>query len=119
MIASNVTTSITLLSLGYMTNKKIVNASQTIPAEVLAFSQPNKTVIPYDAHAPYINVTLKEYSYLSLFNSDRHNDGYEFKNSGLCPGCEKEHDKGKVVGRCIKILITLSADLYLIKKKSR
>ena len=23
---------------------------------------------------------------------------YEFKNSGLCPGC----DKGKVVGRCIK-----------------
>ena len=92
------------LSLGRMTSKKIVNASQTTPAEVPAFSQPNKNmpVIPYDAHAPYINVALKEYPYLSLFNNDRHNDGYEFKNYGLCPGCEKEHNKGKVVGRCIK-----------------
>src|SRR6266542_250277 len=62
----------------------------------------NSPVIPYDARAPYINVTLKEYPYLSLYNSDRHNDGYEFKSSGLCPGCGKEHDKGKVVGRGIK-----------------
>jgi hypothetical protein len=59
-------------------------------------------VIPYDARAPYINVALKEYPYLSLYNSDIHNDAYEFKNSGLCPGCGKEHNKGKVVGRCIK-----------------
>ena len=29
-------------------------------------------VIPYDARAPYINVALKEYPYLSLYNSDRH-----------------------------------------------
>ena len=99
MITSDATASITLASLGRMTSKKII---KTIPAEVPAFSQPNKTVTPYDARAPYINVALKEYPYLSLFNSDRHNDGYEFKNSGLCPGCEKEHDKGKVVGRCIK-----------------
>ncbi|CAG8467640.1 19866_t:CDS:2, partial [Rhizophagus irregularis] len=56
----------------------------------------------YDARTPYINVTLKEYFYLSLFNSDRHNDRYEFKNSGLCPECGKKHDKGKIVGRCIK-----------------
>ncbi|POG81949.1 hypothetical protein GLOIN_2v1470482 [Rhizophagus irregularis DAOM 181602=DAOM 197198] len=35
---------------------------------------------------------------LPMFNNDR----YEFKSSGLCPGCEKEHDKGKVVGRDIK-----------------
>ena len=47
-------------------------------------------------------MALKEYPYLSLYNSDRHNDAYKFKNSGLCPGCEKEHSKGKVVGRCIK-----------------
>jgi len=39
-------------SLSRMTSEKIVNASQTIPAEVPAFSQPNKTVIPYDARAP-------------------------------------------------------------------
>ncbi|CAB4431595.1 unnamed protein product [Rhizophagus irregularis] len=53
----------------------------------------NSPVILYDAHAPYINMTLKEYSYLSLYNSDRYNDRYEFKSSGLCLGCEKEHDK--------------------------
>ncbi|PKY23217.1 hypothetical protein GLOIN_2v1474727 [Rhizophagus irregularis DAOM 181602=DAOM 197198] len=63
----------------------------------------NSSVIPYDARAPYINVTLKEYPYLSLYNSDRHNDRYEFKSSGLYSGCEKEHNKGKVVGREIKI----------------
>ena len=92
-------------------NSEKVNAPstpQTIPAEVKAnipqISQPNKNmpVIPYDARAPYINVALKEYPYLSLYNSDRHNDAYEFKNSGLCPGCEKEHNNGKVVGRGIK-----------------
>ncbi|CAI2199533.1 11351_t:CDS:1, partial [Funneliformis geosporum] len=95
MITSNAIASITLPSLSCMTSEKIVNASQTIPAEVPAFPQPNKTVIPYDARAPYINVALKEYPYLSLFNSDIHNDGYEFKNSGLCPRCGKEHNKGK------------------------
>ena len=58
----------------------------------------NTPVIPYDARAPYINVALKEYPYLSLYNSDKHNDAYEFKNLGLCPECEKEHNKGKVVG---------------------
>ncbi|RIA90116.1 hypothetical protein C1645_823807 [Glomus cerebriforme] len=53
----------------------------------------NSPVIPYDARAPYINVALKEYPYLSLFNSDIHNNGYKFKNSGLCPECGKEHNK--------------------------
>src|SRR4051812_34545169 len=103
-VTSEMITTTTSLSLGRMTSEKIVNASQTIPAEVPAFSQPNKNMpaIPYDACAPYINVALKEYPYLSLFNSDGHNDGYEFKNSGLCPECGKEHNKGKVVGRGIK-----------------
>ncbi|PKK56986.1 hypothetical protein RhiirC2_798896 [Rhizophagus irregularis] len=103
-----------ILKNGLITNKKAYELASGqiydemlqylsgVSPEVPAFSQPNKTVTPYDARAPYINVALKEYPYLSLFNSDRHNDGYEFKNSGLCPGCEKEHDKGKVVGRCIK-----------------
>ena len=63
----------------------------------------NMPIIPYDACAFYINVALKKYPYLFLFNSDRHNNnGYEFKSLGLCPKCEKEHDKGKVVGQCIK-----------------
>ena len=70
-----------------------------IPIALTNSSVPvNSPVISYDACASYINVTLKEYPYLSLYNSDRHNDAYEFKNSGLCPGCEKEHNKGKVVG---------------------
>ncbi|PKY56466.1 hypothetical protein RhiirA4_476785 [Rhizophagus irregularis] len=56
-------------------------------------SPDNSLVIPYDARAPYINVALKKYPYLSLFNSDIHNDRYEFKNSGLCPGCGKKHNK--------------------------
>jgi len=65
-------------------------------------SPDNLLIIPYDACAPYINVALKEYPYLFLYNSDRHNDTYEFKNSGLCSRCEKKHDKGKVVSRDIK-----------------
>jgi hypothetical protein len=38
----------------------------------------------------YINYKsiLKEYSYLFLYNSDRYNDGYEFKSLGLCSGCK-------------------------------
>ena len=48
MITSDAIASITLPSLGRMTSEKIV---KTILAEVPAFSQPNKTVTPYDAHA--------------------------------------------------------------------
>ncbi|GET51813.1 ribonuclease H-like domain-containing protein [Rhizophagus irregularis DAOM 181602=DAOM 197198] len=48
-------------------------------------------------------MTLKEYPYLSLlYYNDECNDGYEFKSSGLCLGCENEYSKGKVIGRCIK-----------------
>ncbi|CAB4443897.1 unnamed protein product [Rhizophagus irregularis] len=43
---------------------------------------------------PISNVALKEYPYLSLYNSYKHNDGYEFKTSSLCSGCGKEHNKG-------------------------
>ncbi|CAG8679005.1 7164_t:CDS:2 [Funneliformis mosseae] len=90
-------TTTALLSLDGITSKKIVNASQTIPAEVPAFSQPNKNIliILYDSHAFYINVTLKEYLYLFLFNNNRHNDGYEFKNFSLCPEYKKKHNKEK------------------------
>ncbi|CAG8812284.1 11207_t:CDS:1, partial [Dentiscutata erythropus] len=83
-----------------------VNAPTTAPIPLTYISNSsgpvNMPAIPYDARAPYINVALKEYPYLSLYNSDRHNDAYEFKNSGLCPGCGEKHTEGKVVGRCIK-----------------
>ncbi|GBB99930.1 hypothetical protein RclHR1_03690003 [Rhizophagus clarus] len=62
----------------------------------------NTPVILYDACTSYINVALKKYLYLFLYNSSRHNNAYEFKNLDLYPGCEKEHNKGKVVGQCIK-----------------
>ncbi len=39
-------------------------------------SSDNLLIILYDAHTSYINVTLKEYPYLFLFNNDRHNDRY-------------------------------------------
>ena len=54
----------------------------SVPTYVSNSSDPvNSPVIPYDARTPYINVALKEYPYLSLYNSDRYNDAYEFKNS--------------------------------------
>ncbi|CAG8737994.1 8816_t:CDS:2, partial [Rhizophagus irregularis] len=59
-------------------------------------SSDNSPIIPYDACTPYINMTLKEYPYLSLlYYNDECNDGYEFKSSGLCLGCENEYSKGK------------------------
>src|SRR4051794_28107838 len=60
---THITSEMILLSLGCMTSEKIVNTSQTIPAEILTFSQPNKDmpVISYDSRASYINMTLKEY----------------------------------------------------------
>src|SRR5205814_8715715 len=83
-------------------SKKLPDAVPELPAKATMPQISNSLVIPYEPRAPYTNVALKEYPYLSLYNSDKHNDAYEFKNSGLCPGCEKEHSKGKVVGRCIK-----------------
>src|SRR6266496_1246472 len=83
--------------------EQYLDSVEVAPIHVSNSSGPvNSPVIPYEARAPYINVALKEYPYLSLYNSDRHNDAYEFKNSGLCPGCGKKHTEGKVVGRCIK-----------------
>ncbi|RGB38262.1 hypothetical protein C1646_755988, partial [Rhizophagus diaphanus] len=41
MITSDTTAPIPLLSIGHITSEKIVNASQTIPAKVPAFFQPN------------------------------------------------------------------------------
>ena len=74
----------------------------TTPIPLTHTSGPvNSPIIPYDARAPYINVVLKEYPYLSLYNSGRFQDRYEFKNSGMCPGCEKEHNKGELVSRLI------------------
>ncbi len=65
-------------------------------------------IILYDIHAFYINIALKEYPYLSLYNSDKYNNEYEFKNSDLCSEYKKEYNKGKVVGWYIK-------DSYYIK----
>ncbi len=62
----------------------------------------NSLIISYDIHTPYINVALKEYSYLSLYNSDKYNNIYKFKNLDLYSKCEKKHTKEKVVSRCIK-----------------
>jgi len=56
-------------------------------------------------------VTLKEYLYLFLYNSNKCNDGYAFKSLGLCLECEKEHNKKKVVSWYIK-------DSYYIKYQS-
>ncbi|PKK59805.1 hypothetical protein RhiirC2_794294 [Rhizophagus irregularis] len=58
-------------------------------------SSDNSPIIPYDTCTPYINMTLKEYPYLSLYYNDECNDGYEFKSSGLCLECENEYSKGK------------------------
>ncbi len=57
----------------------------------------NLPIIPYNACISYINITLKKYLYLFLYNSNRYNDTYEFKNSDLCLGYKKEHNKEKVV----------------------
>ncbi|CAB4391744.1 unnamed protein product [Rhizophagus irregularis] len=79
------------------------NQANVLEAQCLDSSGPvNSPVTQYGARAPFINVALKEYSYLSLYNSDKHNDVYEFKNLDLCPRCEKKHNEGKVVGQCIK-----------------
>src|SRR5436305_12307558 len=83
-------------------SKKLPDAVPELPAKATMPQISNSLVIPYEPRAPYTNVALKEYPYLSLYNSDKHNDAYEFKNSGLCPGCGKKHTEGKVVGRCIK-----------------
>ncbi|CAB5179439.1 unnamed protein product [Rhizophagus irregularis] len=79
------------------------NQANVLEAQCLDSSGPvNSPVTQYGARAPFINVALKEYSHLSLYNSDKHNDAYEFKNSDLCSRCEKKHNEGKVVGQCIK-----------------
>ena len=57
----------------------------------------NTLVVLYDAYISYINVVLKEYPYLSLYNSNRHNDIYEFKNSDLYSKCRKKYIERKVV----------------------
>ncbi|CAG8579495.1 1119_t:CDS:2, partial [Ambispora gerdemannii] len=82
-------------------SEKLSEAKISLPP----ITQPKKItlVIPYDSCASYINTVLKEYLYLSLRHSDEFNDCYEFNDSGVCPGCEKEHSKGYVfgiVGQC-------------------
>src|SRR3954465_11312442 len=81
------------------TSEKIVHVSSKpqTSSYISARNSETSEVIPYDARASYINMTLKEYSYLSLYNSNRHNDEYEFKSSGLYSECEKEHNKEKAV----------------------
>ncbi|RGB39363.1 hypothetical protein C1646_754604 [Rhizophagus diaphanus] len=69
----------------------------TTPIHVSNSGPVNSLVILYEACTPYINMALKKYPYLSLYNSNRYNDVYKFKNSDLCPECEKEHNNGKIL----------------------
>jgi hypothetical protein len=96
------------------------NASEVVSAEVNISTAPillthvsakrlngnssgsvNTPVILYDVCASYINVVLKEYPHLFLYNNGKFQVKYKFKNSGMCLGCEKEHNKREVVGQLI------------------
>lgn len=61
----------------------------------------NLLVILYNVYASYINAVLKEYHYLFLYNNNRFQDKYEFKNSNIYFECEKKHNKRKLVGQII------------------
>ncbi len=57
----------------------------------------NMLIIPYDARVLYINVVLKEYPYLFLYNSGKFQNKYVFKNLSMYLKCEKKHNKEKVI----------------------
>jgi hypothetical protein len=74
-------------------------------------------VVLYDTHTSYINVILKEYSYLFLYNNDKYNNTYEFKNSGLFSRCEKEYGNKKVIRQCIKSFYYIEYQFLSNEKK--
>jgi hypothetical protein len=101
----------------HITEFSEVSASISLTHISNSLGSVNIPVILYNACAYYINVAFKEYLYLSLYNSNKYNDAYEFKNLGLCLGCEKEHNKEKIVGRYIKGSYYIKCQFSLYKKE--
>ena len=132
MITSDTTALITLLS---MSSKKIVNASQTISAEVPAFSQPNaspemilsdmfqvsvssasQSKPAYD-HSYFCNKILDQYSNLYRECSSENFDYYGITDETscgdyICPLCKLGHDDEEIEGR-------YKAGSYFIKCEQR
>ena len=121
MITSDITAPIPLLSMGHITSEKIVNASQTIPAEVPAFSQPNASpeMISSDMfqasvsfasqpkpaydHSYFRNKILDQYPNLYRECSSENFDYYgitdETSGDYICPLCKLGHDDEEIEGR--------------------
>ena len=121
MITSDTTALITLLSMSCIISEKIVNASQTIPAEVPAFSQPNaspemilsdmfqvsvssasQSKPAYD-HSYFHNKILDQYPNLYKECSSENFDYYgitdETSGDYICPLCKLGHDDEEIEGR--------------------
>ena len=135
MITSDTTAPITLLSMGRITSEKIVNASQTIPAEVPAFSQPNaspelissdmfqasvssasQSKPAYD-HSYFRNKILDQYPNLYRECSSENFDYYGITDETscgdyICPLCKLGHDDEEIEGR-------YKAGSYFIKCEQR
>ncbi|CAB5365784.1 unnamed protein product [Rhizophagus irregularis] len=130
MITSDTTAPITL---GRITSEKIVNASQTIPAEVPAFSQPNASpeMISSDMfqasvssasqskpdHSYFRNKILDQYPNLYRECSSENFDYYGMTDETscgdyICPLCKLGHDDEEIEGR-------YKAGSYFIKCEQR
>ncbi|CAB4427754.1 unnamed protein product [Rhizophagus irregularis] len=134
MITSDTTALIPLLSMGHITSEKIVNASQTIPAEVPAFSQPNASpeMISSDMfqasvsfasqpkpaydHSYFRNKILDQYPNLYRECSSENFDYYgitdETSGDYICPLCKLGHDEEEIEGE-------YKAGSYFIKCEQR
>ncbi|EXX64496.1 uncharacterized protein OCT59_003319 [Rhizophagus irregularis] len=132
MITSDTTALIPLLSMVHITSEKIVNASQTIPAEVPAFSQPNASpeMISSDMsqanvpsasqskpdHSYFRNKILYQYPNLYRECSSKNFDYYgitdETSGDYICPLCKLGHDDEEIKGR-------YKAGSYFIKCEQR
>ena len=135
MITNDTTALITLLSMGRITREKIVNASQTIPAEVPAFSQPNASpeMISSDMfqasvssasqpkpaydHSYFRNKILDQYPNLYRECTCENFDYYGITDETscgnyICPLCKLGHDDEEIEGR-------YKARSYFIKCEQR
>ena len=132
MITNDITAPITLLSMGRITSEKIVNASQTIPAEVPAFSQPNASpeMISSDMFQASVssasqskptydrtyfrNKTLDQYPNLYRECSSENFEITDEISCGdyICPLCKLGHDDEEIEGE-------YKAGSYFIKCEQR
>jgi hypothetical protein len=76
-------------------------STSTAPILLTHIFNSSDLIILYNACTCYINVILKEYPYLSLYNSDRFQNKYEFKNLDICLRYKKEYNKRKLVSQII------------------